>query len=112
MRICVFYAQVNMKGLAVGDPCTDNTAQKDSMDMLWYGHKNGFVPEQEYDLLWNKCNVRSPALLSKGRWAWGEGESANSLKELTEQFAEHHSLDNQKLRYKEKFGAEMDPKVE
>ena len=27
-------------GMAVGDPCTDNAAQRDSMDMLWYAHKN------------------------------------------------------------------------
>ena len=39
--------QVNFKGLAVGDPCTDNTAQQDSMDMVWYGNKNGFVLDQE-----------------------------------------------------------------
>ena len=28
--------QVNLVAVAVGDPCTDNTAQRDSMDMLWY----------------------------------------------------------------------------
>eukprot|EP00392_Amoebophrya_sp_AT5.2_P009990 g10021.t1 len=28
--------KVPLVGLAVGDPCTDNVAQKDSMDALWY----------------------------------------------------------------------------
>ena len=28
------------------------------MDMLWYGHKYGFVPEADFDLLWNKCGRR------------------------------------------------------
>ena len=28
------------------------------MDMLWYGHKYGFVPDADYDLLWNKCKGR------------------------------------------------------
>jgi serine carboxypeptidase-like clade I len=28
--------EINLKGIAVGDPCTDNTAQADSMDSLWY----------------------------------------------------------------------------
>ncbi|CAB9504183.1 Carboxypeptidase Y homolog A [Seminavis robusta] len=58
--------QVPLKGIAVGDPCTDNTAQQDSMDSLWYGFKYGLVDEQTYDLLWNKCNVRSPNLMTQG----------------------------------------------
>jgi hypothetical protein len=29
--------EIRLQGLAVGDPCTDNTAQSDSMDALWYG---------------------------------------------------------------------------
>lgn len=28
--------EINLKGIAVGDPCTDNTAQEHSMDSLWY----------------------------------------------------------------------------
>lgn len=58
--------KVNLKGIAVGDPCTDNTAQEDSMDSLWYGYKYGLVDEQTFDLLWNKCEVRSPNLMTKG----------------------------------------------
>lgn len=57
---------VPLKGIAVGDPCTDTTAQSDSMDSLWYGFKYGLVDEQTYDLLWNKCKVRSPNLMTKG----------------------------------------------
>ena len=58
--------EINIKGMAVGDPCTDNQAQKDSMDMIWYGHKNGFVAEATFDLLWNKCGARHPVKLMTG----------------------------------------------
>ena len=47
------------------DPCTDNTAQKDSMDALWYSHKYGLVPDATFDLLWNHCNLRLPNKLMK-----------------------------------------------
>eukprot|EP00501_MAST-03F_sp_TOSAG23-6_P000911 GSMAST32.ASY1.ANO1.947.1 assembled CDS len=56
--------EINLKGVAVGDPCTDNKAQQDSMDMLWYAHKHGFVPD--FDLLWNKCRARHPPPLVLG----------------------------------------------
>jgi serine carboxypeptidase-like clade I len=49
---------INLKGIAVGDPCTDNKAQDISMDPLWYGYKYGLVDDATYDTLWNKCNVR------------------------------------------------------
>jgi cathepsin A (carboxypeptidase C) len=29
----------NLKAIAVGDPCTDNVAQADSMDPVWYSNK-------------------------------------------------------------------------
>lgn len=99
--------QVNFKGLAVGDPCTDNTAQADSMDMVWYGNKNGFVPDQEYDLLWNKCGMRSPQLLTKGRWAWGKGQPAATHAELHQQFTTEHSLARQQARHRERTGSDM-----
>jgi serine carboxypeptidase-like clade I len=57
---------VNLVGIAVGDPCTDNTAQQDSMDSLWYGNKYGLVDEQVYDLLWNTCWARFPNLMTRG----------------------------------------------
>jgi serine carboxypeptidase-like clade 1 len=58
--------KINLVGIAVGDPCTDNTAQSDSMDSLWYGYKYGLVDEQIFDLLWNTCGTRSPNLMTKG----------------------------------------------
>lgn len=57
---------INLKGIAVGDPCTDNKAQADSMDSLWYGHKYGLVDDEIFDLLWNKCTVRLPNLMTRG----------------------------------------------
>lgn len=58
--------EINLVGIAVGDPCTDNTAQQDSMDSLWYGHKYGLVDDQIFDQLWNHCNVRLPTILARG----------------------------------------------
>eukprot|EP00941_MAST-03F_sp_MAST-3F-sp1_P005817 g5817.t1 len=56
--------EIKIKGIFVGDPCTSNQEQQESMDMLWYGHKHGFVPDEEFDLLWNTCRVRHPHPLS------------------------------------------------
>ena len=58
--------ELNLKGIAVGDPCTDNTAQEDSMDALWYGHKYGLVDDEIFDLLWNACDARAPNLMRRG----------------------------------------------
>lgn len=52
--------EIRLKGVAVGDPCTDNTAQRDSMDALWYGHKYGLVDDAIFEQLWNKCQIRMP----------------------------------------------------
>jgi serine carboxypeptidase-like clade 1 len=60
------HTDLNLKGIGVGDPCTDNTAQADSMDSLWYGHKYGLVDDEIYDVLWNHCNVRLPNLMARG----------------------------------------------
>jgi len=57
---------INLKGIAVGDPCTDNVAQADSMDSLWYAHKNALVDDEIFDLLWNKCEARLPNLMTRG----------------------------------------------
>jgi hypothetical protein len=46
----------NLKGIAVGDPCTDNDAQADSMDPLWYANKYGLVDEEVYNVLWKSCS--------------------------------------------------------
>ena len=58
--------EINLQGIAVGDPCTDNTAQQDSMDALWYGHKNGLVDDAIFDQLWNQCGYRVPTVWAKG----------------------------------------------
>lgn len=60
------HTDINLKGIAVGDPCTDNVAQAQSMDSLWYAHKNGLVDDEIYDLLWNQCSVRLPNLMTRG----------------------------------------------
>jgi cathepsin A (carboxypeptidase C) len=56
-------AMIPLKGLFVGDPCTDNASQHDSMDALWYSHKYGLVDDEIFDLLWNQCYVRLTAPL-------------------------------------------------
>ena len=67
---------IPLVGVAAGDPCTDNEFQRDSMDMLWYAHKHGFVPEEDFDLLWNRCRARYARRLSRGRWR-GDGGAAS-----------------------------------
>ena len=75
--------EINIKGVAVGDPCTDNKAQADSMDMVWYGHKNGFIPDELFDTLWNKCGGRDPHPLTNGRWgAAAAGAKLSSSRRL------------------------------
>ena len=70
--------EINIQGMAVDDPCTDNVAQADSMDMLWYGHKNGMVPEAEFNFLWNNCSMRNPSHISDGAWgALAKGSRAS-----------------------------------
>ena len=46
--------------------CTDNDAQRDSMDSLWYAHKYGLVDDAVFDQLWNHCGVRAPTVMAKG----------------------------------------------
>mmetsp|Transcript_12469 Transcript_12469/g.18464 ORF Transcript_12469/g.18464 Transcript_12469/m.18464 type:complete len:585 (-) Transcript_12469:128-1882(-) len=60
------HTDINLKGIAVGDPCTDNKAQSESMDSLWYSHKYGLLDDEMFDLLWNKCNARVPNLMTRG----------------------------------------------
>jgi serine carboxypeptidase-like clade 1 len=59
--------EIRLEAIAVGDPCTDNRAQQQSMDMLWYSHKHGFVPDADYTLLTQKCGARYPTPLAAGR---------------------------------------------
>jgi len=70
--------EVNMKGIAVGDPCTDTQSQTESMDMLWYAHKHGFIPDADFNFLWNNCSSRHPSFLSRGQWQRQEGRWAST----------------------------------
>jgi cathepsin A (carboxypeptidase C) len=45
------YTSINLKGLAVGDPCTDNNSQRTSMDSIWYSFKYGLLDGPVFDLL-------------------------------------------------------------
>ena len=61
--------KINLVGINTADPCTSNKEQRDSMDMLWYGHKYGFVPDKDFKLLWNECKLRYPMTrVTSGRW--------------------------------------------
>ena len=51
--------EINMAGLAVGDPCTDTVSQAQSMDMLWYANKHGLVMPEDYTLLTENCSPES-----------------------------------------------------
>jgi len=65
--------EVNIQGIAVGDPCTDTPSQSQSMDMLWYAHKHGLVPDADYAFLSTNCSQIYPAFISRGRWKRNEG---------------------------------------
>jgi serine carboxypeptidase-like clade I len=81
---------IPLKGLAVGDPCTDNTAQKDSMDALWYGHKYGLVDDAVFDLLWNQCQVRLPSYrMNRGRYR-AKQDQDNHLSVSVEEWMKSH----------------------
>jgi len=71
-------SEINIQGIAVGDPCTDTASQKESMDMLWYTHKHGLVPDADFDFLWNNCSARHPAFLAQGSWKREQGRWAAS----------------------------------
>ena len=66
------------------------------MDSLWYSHKNGLVDDEIYDLLWNKCNVRLPNLMTRGGVHHVVHEINRELKEIT-------NLKERKVRAKELF---------
>lgn len=50
-------SNITLKGILVGDPCTDNESQQQSRDPLWYSHKNGLVDDTTYETLTEKCRV-------------------------------------------------------
>ena len=71
-RVADDKAPIRLAGIAVGDPCTDNSFQRDSMDALWYANKHGLVAAEDFDVLWNECGHREKNArarrLSRGRW--------------------------------------------
>lgn len=71
--------EIKMTGIGVGDPCTDWPSQHESMDMLWYAHKHGFVPDADFDFLWNNCSMRQPSFLAQGFWRRENGMWMSSL---------------------------------
>jgi len=60
--------EIDIRGIAVGDPCTDTALQKESMDMLWYAHKHGLVPDRDFEFLRTNCSYRHPTFLARGHW--------------------------------------------
>jgi len=42
---------IKLKGIAVGDPCTDNESQQQSMDALWYANKYGLLNSTFYETI-------------------------------------------------------------
>mmetsp|Transcript_68653 Transcript_68653/g.129489 ORF Transcript_68653/g.129489 Transcript_68653/m.129489 type:complete len:544 (+) Transcript_68653:44-1675(+) len=68
--------EINIQGIAVGDPCTDTQSQSESMDMLWYAHKHGLVPDADFEFLWNNCSQRHPSFLAQGQWRRESGRWA------------------------------------
>jgi len=63
--------EINIVGIAVGDPCTDNKAQEQAFDMLWYGNKYGFIPDEQYKYLTGTCNITLRHPMTRGRWQAG-----------------------------------------
>lgn len=63
--------RINLVGMAVGDPCTDNDSQRQSMDMLWYAHKNSLVPDKVRwrTISWHLCSLpQTRSLLAVTTW--------------------------------------------
>eukprot|EP00565_Helicotheca_tamesis_P007320 CAMPEP_0185724954 /NCGR_PEP_ID=MMETSP1171-20130828/1303_1 /TAXON_ID=374046 /ORGANISM="Helicotheca tamensis, Strain CCMP826" /LENGTH=602 /DNA_ID=CAMNT_0028392933 /DNA_START=39 /DNA_END=1847 /DNA_ORIENTATION=+ len=85
------HTDINIKGIAVGDPCTDNKAQEESMDSLWYGHKNGLVDDEIFNKLWYECEARMPNLMTRG----GVHHVVHNLNQELQQI---HDLEQRKLR--------------
>ena len=59
---------INLVGMAVGDPCTDNDSQRQSMDMLWYAHKYSLVPDDLYQYLTSTCGLTHRPSRVAGKW--------------------------------------------
>jgi serine carboxypeptidase-like clade I len=58
-------------GIAVGDPCTDQRAQKQSMDPLWFGHDFALVDDAVYaQLTTTECAISSRQMSPDCRLAY------------------------------------------
>uniref|UniRef100_A0A7S2FYK5 Carboxypeptidase n=1 Tax=Octactis speculum TaxID=3111310 RepID=A0A7S2FYK5_9STRA len=69
--------EIVLKGIAVGDPCTDTPAQSEGFDMLWYSHKHGFVPDDDFAFLSQNCSYDAQkTFLSRGYWKRENGQWA------------------------------------
>jgi len=86
------HTELPLKGIAVGDPCTDNKAQDDSMNSIWYANKYGLMDEEVYDLLWNKCNVRELRNLMP------QGGLSNVIARLNEELRQISDLKERELK--------------
>ena len=74
--------EINMQGLAVGDPCTDTVSQQESMDMLWYANKHGLVMPADYEFLTQNCSFKAPHPISRGEWKVQRAQTTNPLRRL------------------------------
>jgi cathepsin A (carboxypeptidase C) len=58
---------IPLAGILVGDPCTSNAHQAESMDPLWYANKHGFVAEEDFRALRDECGDLFGARAGRGR---------------------------------------------
>jgi serine carboxypeptidase-like clade I len=70
---------IPLQGILVGDPCTDNAAQRQSRDPLWYAHKNGLVDDAVYEMLTQQCNV-SVVIPDDDNFVGGGGNNDDRLR--------------------------------
>ena len=71
------------------------TAQADSMDTLWYGHKYGLVDDDIFDVLWNQCDIRLPNLMAQGG---GIHQVVHRLNAELKATTPDHDLDQRRTR--------------
>jgi hypothetical protein len=54
-------SRIPLRGIAVGDPCTDTDSQSHYMDPLWYAHNYGLVNDNIYTMLTTTCQETTTA---------------------------------------------------
>lgn len=85
--------EINLVGIAAGDPCTDTGFQAESMNMLWYAHKNGLVQDDDFEFLWNTCGGKTgndavTPLMARSKWIrkndeWAAASELSSSRALS-----------------------------